>query len=564
MELTTTEYKVGPLLLLTLDQPTHHFPVLRCDGAQRTAVVLGNPSLPASTKTSLEMFLTEALDRGATLDSLKSQLQGDFVLILLDSDQQSWEISPDATGMGRLFLFQSGSSFLAAGAQYLLAASVPLRLDVVACHTLDLAEYLYGERTIFEGVRYVQMNEKLAGTVDHWRILSSLHYIDMQGAVTTPDDVADAYLDAFAGRYPTGLRVRSCTTGGVDSRVILGLLHKGGLRPVVFIYRWDKDDTRVAQEIAHELDLDFLSTSRLVPLHPDPARETLAEAFVLDGMLRVPFTKRNYLFDTDTLDLLTTGNYADGITRTCWGIGYKGMPNPTPERIIHRMTTLTTIRKHYQVDAFPTDPLPGVVDLIRQEWRKQADLVSGAHPTKLMNYLYLRSRASHMSGTTRASSSHWVRTEYPASLVAGVASAWRIPHTLYKNLELSRRILHRMHPNLTHPLFADNTPATLDYKRRERLLYFYNRVYKKVKETVEVNLMGKPQMIQLGTLYNSRMSHPQQPPEPLPAWVSNDRERRTGGVYKPVGDHFSRLHHVHRKVMFSLEFACRVYDGAMI
>jgi hypothetical protein len=569
-KLHSSAEKLGPLILTTLATDRATGPLL-VSSDRRTVAIIGHPSCLASAGTDVTGFARERLEGSPKIDDFVRELQGDFVVLLMDHETGKWELAIDSVGLARLYLLPLGDGLLLSDKLYLLAACTGLELDPVGCSTLDLCGYILGNRTVFKDVRLVEMGQTIQGDQDSWHFGHGWHFVDSVGGDSSVDKLAGAFLDAAEPRFASASGVRHCSTGGTDSRLVLGLMVHLGMSPTVFCWRWDKDDVRIAHALANELGLEFHST--VIPNFLGPSRSAhstvLAEALLLDGGLTGAFTMRSYYADLGPSEMVTTGSYGESTIKSAWGIGYAGMVFPNARKVIDRLLAVSLIRPRYDSAVFAQEgAVAAVEDYLRSVLESQASAVSHVDCVKLCNYFYLRNRGARWAAQILAAANQLARTEFPLSYAAGVCASWLLPPEQYKDLGAVRGLLWNLDPRLTRWRFNDGSPAVPRLRLADKISMIANRKVRKGVTAITSKFLGITPSKSRGNL---RPQAGREPDLPLwqrwPQWATDTRQRLTTSIYRPFGPDQEALHDLNRqghlRCVATLEFASRVYDGEL-
>ena len=561
IELEHTHHDLGPLQVHTLEGTKARVPVVQSN--ERRAVLLtGRPTCLASAGMDVHQFTTRLLEQDAiSADDFVRELQGEFVAIVVDRANNRWEIAMDSVGLDQVYFWNAEGRLLISDTLYLLATTKPLELDPVGCNSLMLCSYIFGTSTLFKDTQALRMNEALSGSADTWDITDSYHFAEAQGGPATIPEVAEAYVDAAKPRFSPEDPIRHTITGGTDSRFVGALLSHLGLRPTYFNDRWDPTDVTIGHNLANELGLDYLSISgpRTISTRHTQQRSILAEALLLDGALRPPLPMATYIRDMPPNGVLTMGNFGASVLKYTWGVGYAGMLNPTPDKIVQRLVDYSAIENSYPAGTFTSDPIPAVKRYLAETMTHQAALVQGVDHVKLSNYLYLHNRGARWAAHTLKATNHLMTLEQPIAYAAAVATIWRAPSHLYKDIRMARELIHILEPRLTKYNFADGTPAYLDFGWRERLAVTYNRQIKKAVRIIKKQLFNIK-----GKKYQGLMRIPGKATpssELIPRWAYDDDQRRTLHLFGSVGSNPNQVGAAKLKYILTFEMAARLYEG---
>ncbi len=556
IDLNLEVYKLGVLNLHVLRGNTEEL-CLIVEGRERTVALLGYPSCLASDG-DIEAFVRRIPEDQRSVDLFKQKLQGDFEVVVVNHDAQQWEASIDSVGLGNLYYTEVMKEPLAASHLYLLASCVPLTLDHETCALFDLCGFMYGDLTIFKDTFALEMDSMLSVKPGKsWAKTSSYHYVEVKGPAPRVEDIAQIYIDAARPRWLTASTIRHCMSGGADSRIVLALMSYAGIKPVVYAYGGASSDERISRQLAAALEFTYLNTKDQYLFAQTESDSMLAEALVLDGVLRVPLTKRNYLFNMGYSDLLTTGNFGELATRAIWAIGYAGINFPTHEKIIDRLSSVL-IRPDSHPEYFAEDPRPVVRTQLTSILRDQAKRVPAVDQVKLCNYFYSRNRAGRWASASLSAVKHFTRIDYPLGYAAGVAETWKLPSSAYKNHALVRQLLGYLDRRLTLVPFEDGTPAHASYSMWDRAEYIYHKRIIKGIRTVQGRLISSKRktapnskgLTSTSATYNS-----------LPVWARDDNQRHTLSLYKFRQNDLENVNGIVLKTMYTLEFAARIYEG---
>lgn len=558
-ELLQEIYDFGPIHLRVLGRADNRQELVICD-ENRFVGIMGHPSMLQSARTTVTKFISEFLaDRQFNIETVITKLQGDFVAILADKRTGQWQVAGDAMGLGRLYLCEKNHQLILADKLFLIGSCVPCEIDPVASYSIDLCDYIFGDLTLFKGVRFIGAPEMVKGHSDRWSRTVKPYFANLETGLVKEQDVIDAYLDAARPRFEAVRSVRHCLSGGSDSRLVLALIVGTGVRPTVYSYRWDPEELHVAHMAANQVALEFLSSSREVLFADTPEKSLLAEAFVLDGGLRVPLQMRGYLFGLTERDLLTTGHFSEGLTRVFWVSLYAGMSSPSHRKVIDR-AVVRFPRKDYQRSLFPEDPTSMVQEYLRQVLTAQSSLVRDLDHVKFVQYIYLRNRGARWAAQSADAVGHFTQIDYPAAYTAGAALAWLLPASAYTNYGFVRTFINAIEPRLGQIDFVDGFPARIDWDFRDQLRFYRARCSRGIT-FIKEDMLGlkRSPFVPLGNA--SRTIEPRAFWTYLPRWSVGDSKRRLTDIYQPFEANVETTSVQHLKSLFVSEFASRIHDA---
>jgi asparagine synthase (glutamine-hydrolysing) len=240
---------------------------------------------------------------------------GQFCLIL--RKQQSLYLFVDPLGMNKVYCDagQSVFSSLFLGVAETLDAP---GIDVQGCYEYAWNGCSMGERTFYADVRtlrpghYVAMDNRVAISA-----LPELHLRDEDAEKLSPDDLVDRHVDRCVSLFRTYARhfedkINLSISGGYDSRLMLALFLKVGVRPNLFCYGSVVEGARevaLAKALAEGEGLPFesIDKSQVPQLAPEAYAEEFRKTYGLfDGW------KVDGLFDNGSDGLDRAARVASG------------------------------------------------------------------------------------------------------------------------------------------------------------------------------------------------------------------------------------------------------------
>ncbi len=565
-DLPTTRYQVGQLEVRVglgdgMDEPVF------VENDIADLLILGRPSTLASAGQSVSQAALAALTQPNPAEYIVKRIQGDFVLAYANRKSGEWEVRGDGMGMARLFSYNIGDEFILSNSVFAIASCVRLELDKAYACMLDISDLIWGYKTLYEGVRAVEVGEAVVGDSTASRISLEWHFADASGPEPTVSDVVSAYGDAMIPRMKNLNRVHHCMTGGVDSRTLLGLTMHHGIKPSIFFTRTIKEDCEIAYKAAHELALDCHTTVAPRFLGPDQtfAGSHLAELFLTEGHTRGVFGVRDYRWTVGPNDAISLGSYSEGLLRSIWGVAYYGMRKTSLPKIADRLLGLNAIRFARLRDAFSNDLQDDATAYIRSTLESQANVYSSSDPCKQTHYYFLRNRCGRFHGQIAYAFNRVSRSEIPASFLAGACEAWKVPSSVYKELSLCRQILAQCEPRLSTFPFCCGSSAKEQLNLWDRGKMFYNRVAGKAIKVLKSKLKRRALGAKPGKGWGSDPIGGKQYWDLAPEWLLENSQRRTLGLLRPTPDSDEIkavwMKSGHLKTIATLEFASRVYDG---
>lgn len=198
----------------------------------------------------------------------------------------------DGLGACKLYTNADGTlwsnSFLA-----MLELCAPRRLDVQACYEYVCNGAVFGDRTLVAEIRALPPNCVLQvdAEVSH-RVLPSPISSAPPPADATLERVAqaqvrqlDTVFEPITQAYRDRLRISF--SGGFDSRLMLAMLLRHGVRPTLFVYGGvDDEDVRIARTITRAEGLELVHIDKDAAPDPDPddfAGTVEHDLFAFDG-----------------------------------------------------------------------------------------------------------------------------------------------------------------------------------------------------------------------------------------------------------------------------------------
>ncbi|HNY32782.1 MAG TPA: asparagine synthase-related protein [Fibrobacteria bacterium] len=274
-------------------------------GPNCAAVWAVAPSAPlsvASSKGSLSIVIGEAIDesgRRQSAERIESSWKEspttvwDGLYFAASVDSQGGIVAGvDLMGLFPLYYWiDSGVVLVATSPEFFLKHPLfDSKLDHEGLVGILLVNGLVGGRTLLEGVRRLQPGnhlsvERLQGReIEAFRIPDRLElaHLPLEGHVLA---VETALVEATRRHAPPGPRYGLLLSGGLDSRMVGGLLVSSGIKPRAFTIGKDQDlEMRCAKAAARALGLDQNSGEPLAADYPGYAQvhsdyEHLANGF---------------------------------------------------------------------------------------------------------------------------------------------------------------------------------------------------------------------------------------------------------------------------------------------
>jgi asparagine synthase (glutamine-hydrolysing) len=235
--------------------------------------------------SNAELVLQAYLQHG---EAFPGYLNGNFAAAIWDANTETLLLVSDPLTSYPLYYTQVGDALVFGSAARAVAEAPGLTraLDTAALTEMVAFEHIYGDKTLFAGVRLL-----LPGTVLRFRAgaLVTSSYIDFQYPEYYDIKEEGYYVDAWIhymrqavlrqarGPAPLGVML----TGGLDSRTILGMLAGQGMD--LRTLTWGVpgcDDEAAASELAGILHVPH----RFLPLQPDFLAQLGAKAVrITDG-----------------------------------------------------------------------------------------------------------------------------------------------------------------------------------------------------------------------------------------------------------------------------------------
>lgn len=191
-------------------------------------------------------------------EEFPQHVNGSFVAAFWLVAEQTLLLITDHIGTYPLYYAESGR-MLAFGSGARVAAllpGLPRRVELAAVAEMVAFEHVYGDKTLFAGVKLLLPGSILRFAEGALRITN---YIDFQYPETYAPHPEDFYVEQWAHvlrqavarqaqpPFPLGVLL----TGGLDSRSLLGMLHQDAAGVVALTFGVpDCDDLRIAREVA--------------------------------------------------------------------------------------------------------------------------------------------------------------------------------------------------------------------------------------------------------------------------------------------------------------------------
>lgn len=221
-------------------------------------------------------------------ESLVQHINGSFAAVIWRVAEQELLLFTDHLATWPLYYAQVGGA-LAFGSGARVPAQLPglpRRVDQAALAEMVAFGQVYGDKTLFEGVKHLAPGSTLRFAAGVLRITN---YVDFQYPEYYEPHPEDYYIEqwAYTLRQAVARQTRPPSplgmllTGGLDSRSLLGLLDRDADAVALTFGVPDCDDLRIAREVAHALGVPH----RYIPLDPDYlARVGERGVQITDGM----------------------------------------------------------------------------------------------------------------------------------------------------------------------------------------------------------------------------------------------------------------------------------------
>ncbi|MBS3935897.1 MAG: hypothetical protein KGZ43_06965, partial [Sulfuritalea sp.] len=214
--------------------------------------------LPAAPGRDAAWLVEQYLAHGA--EGLARQLQGFFVLIIVDQRQRQVHVITDRCGSLHIYWRRLEDGVAVCTSSAVLAQCAPSTLDPVGVHEFIATGILYEDRSLWQGIRKIGPATVL--TLDpagvqprrYWDFTAvEPERLNLEAAAEQTHHGLVAVLKALSD---TGEPLISDLTGGYDSRLLLtGLLDAQRPFHTTVSGSADHPDVTVAARIAAELDL---------------------------------------------------------------------------------------------------------------------------------------------------------------------------------------------------------------------------------------------------------------------------------------------------------------------
>lgn len=282
------EYRLGRLRLRTFGNLAGSPPACYEAPNGDAIIVLGSLVYAGNSAPACLPQLLSAFD---PLTFAWRDLLGTYVIIV----RRGTRLHFVTDGLGACRLYHDSSRHLWSNAFLPFCELMPHpRLDLQACYEYVVNGAVFGERTLLEDVSALPANTLLGvdsdGTVTALPRPSPIAH-EAPGARQSLDALAathvqrlDRVFEPLAAAF--GSRIHLSFSGGFDSRLMLAMLIRHGLRPPLFVYgSADDDDVRIARLICERegLELNCIDKQpRRVP--PDAVAEHVErDLFAFDG-----------------------------------------------------------------------------------------------------------------------------------------------------------------------------------------------------------------------------------------------------------------------------------------
>jgi hypothetical protein len=184
-------------------------------------------------------------------------LDGSFAAAWYEASGARLTVALEPIGRAHLFLaVEPRGSFVGASATALACVTNPAP-DPLAVHEFLATGTMYADRTPFLAVRRLEAGTRYV--FERGRPARTERAATFRAGRGTPESVLDAGVAAVRAARLGLLRPLADLTGGLDSRLVTGLLLAAGVAPDVTVTGSDRDpDVRVARRLAAALGLSLL------------------------------------------------------------------------------------------------------------------------------------------------------------------------------------------------------------------------------------------------------------------------------------------------------------------
>lgn len=380
-------------------------------------------------------------------------------------------------GLGACQLYRNAdgtvwsSSFLA-----MLELVRPRTLDAQACYEYVCNGAVFGTRTLVEDVTTLPANVMLVvdETVECRRLPSPIDQTEWS-AEATLDDIADAHVRQLDAVFEPiarnfGDRLRVSFSGGFDSRLMLAMLQRHGVKPTLFVYgAAGEDDVEVARLIARAEGLALQQVDkRLAAAVDDP--DAFADALPRDLFAFDGWKVDSGLFDfgVDREDRLS--RHVDGRVPLNGSLGeiYRNFFY-MPDRPASTGAVISTFYSRYDPRAFTERFDEGAYrDALAASMRAALGVDTDALDRAQVEELYPKFRGRFWTGRDAQINQRFGTMFFPYLEHAAIANTAKIP-LRYKDLgKLQGRMIARVDARLAaHPSdygFALDGPRPLAYR----------------------------------------------------------------------------------------------------
>jgi len=237
----------------------------RCLGLAGNLVASQAVLLAASASGKQPVGQAQALLQAyvAEASSLLPHLNGDFAFATYDARTNTLTLANSKYGFCPLYYYTDSRGCWFASEVKALARVIPqAELDWEAAADFFYAGHMLGSRTLLRGVSALDAGEVLTysqGRVERVSHSDFTRTPPMQAGDVSTRELATRFLDAVARRTSNAASTL-LLSGGLDSRLILGALHRLGVRPRLLSLEhadeWNGADGRYATQLARQLGMD--------------------------------------------------------------------------------------------------------------------------------------------------------------------------------------------------------------------------------------------------------------------------------------------------------------------
>jgi len=448
-----------------IDTRNGRYDAFHADAAGVTVLVDGYLSAPLreSGMPQAEWITKKYLELGI---SFLAGLRGSYTSLIYDARNDTAIIFNDRLGSRPLYYYKSPLDLYAIGPEILGFATIEhavTEIDDAAVIEFLIAGNQYSERTIFKSIKKLPQGSLITITRNnfsvsqYWRLAypADGRSIQDESAIEECHSLLLQAVDRTSRACGNPVLFLS---GGMDSRLMLGLLLEKGIKiPVASYGSGEGDDFNIAKQIASENELHLtefrISFDSVIP--------QLAEAVLaVDGRSEVLDAPSLYLFSrslADTYDSHIVGDVT----------------------LLHKFGNISALD---EVELYALDRVARLKSWIRPEHLGDltAEITSSRSRlaqncgssvfTNQFEYLYYTSRLANMQNGFTAGKLRDLEQARPFLDEDLVDFLIRLPVRLRDNKYLYRQLLERKFPDLANIPYAKKDSLPTPEKVRQQLL----------------------------------------------------------------------------------------------